>query len=141
MNIVSSNWKTEFTDVENREKKKILKLRKKLDAIESESYDAISQSMHEVTCLRFLLLTFIKIHSKREGWRQRSADGIYESLPEDCQPLRSPLQEEYTRLILLEPSIDSLYKTTLGQFHDSQELLALGNQVTQWKSTYLQLEK
>jgi predicted PurR-regulated permease PerM len=46
--IVSSNWITDLSALENKEKKRILKLRKKLEAVEVESYDALSQSLLEV---------------------------------------------------------------------------------------------
>jgi hypothetical protein len=43
-----SNWKTDFSEMQNREKKQILKLRKKIEAVEADSFDAISQSFREV---------------------------------------------------------------------------------------------
>lgn len=64
--LESSNWITDFNAMENKEKKRILKLRKKLEAVEAESYDAISQSLREVLTPLPLVLIFLNRSNQSE---------------------------------------------------------------------------
>ena len=77
--LETSNWITDLSDVENKEKKRILKLRKKLEAVEAESYDAISQSLREVLTPLPLVLIFLNRSTQSEvvGIRDTLMESTY----------------------------------------------------------------